>query len=135
MADHVDTTQFFWINSTPNSTQVQPHGNIVVQSLPLNVPAGQGIYVSRIRCSLGFYSTDSFTLQVLVTSYANMTPLGNTSTSSENTCDEIPTVLNIYNNTSGTEANVLVRIRVSNSSDNILQIDMPDSWWVGIDIK
>lgn len=134
--NNIDTTKYFWISGGPNSSQVPANSTLLVQLLPTNVPAGNSIYVDRIRCSLGYYTPvpNGLHVRAFVSSLINISPLGDSATTTSNVVDEIPDTMLIYTNTTTEMTTVMICITIDNETTEILHTDMPDSWWVGIKI-
>jgi len=132
----LDTTKYFWIEGVPNSTQIAAYTTLITQTLPINVGPGKTLRVTRIRCSLGFYTpVSSLVLRVFAASTTNHLPLDGIVYSTANVVDEVPVQSHIYHNATATQQLITIVIGEDNKTNSILHTDMPDAWWVEFNIS
>jgi hypothetical protein len=136
-ADKLNATGFFWINGSPNYSQIQPGKALVIQSLPVNVGDGESVFVRRIRCCLGFCAPDGrgLRLKIFASAVSDSVQLDGAVYSTDAIVDEVPKAQLIYTNTGPGQKLILLQIAEQNDTGFILHTDIPNSWWVLIEIK
>ena len=92
---------------------------------------GKTLKVTRIRCSLGFYTPDpGLVLKVFSALTTDHLPLDGIIYSTANVVDEVPAASHIYHNATAIQQLISIVIGEDNKTDSILHTDMPDAWWV-----